>query len=149
MKRLRLIKLKIETQKILNFNKEVITCPEDIIELLLKLNLSGDNSEFYLCSMDENNKPINISMICKGARFNIDIIRNIIKTALISNAKNVILFEYKSIDCVRQDATYFKNLSLIKSSFEIVGLNLIDYIIQGYDKTFCAINIKEKKYKGE
>ncbi|WP_373205886.1 JAB domain-containing protein [Clostridium tertium] len=147
MKRVRLIELKIQTKRTLKFNKEIITCPEDIIELLLEENLSSDNSEIYLCSMDEENRPINISMVSKGVNFNKNIIRDIIKTALISNAKNVIIFEYKSTDYVKQNAIYFKNLNLIKNAFEIVGLSLIDYIIQGYDKTFCSINISGKKYK--
>lgn len=149
MKRIKLIELQVNVKRSIKATKNIITSVEDVIDILLKLNICSDSTQVYLISLDERSKLINISMICKGIGFNRNIIRDIIKNALISNAKNVVIYEYKPIDNIIHDAEYFKNINLIKIALETVGLNLLDYIIQGYDKTFCSLAIKNKIYKEE
>ena len=109
-----------------------ISCPEDLVGLLRSEMETYDREHLLLVCLNNRNQPINVSTVAigglSGAAFEV---ASIYKTALLSNAKCIMLaHNHPSGDPSPSDDD-FNATKRVRAAGELLGISLIDHIVVG------------------
>lgn len=114
------------------YSTSPISCPEDLVGLLISEMKTYDREHVLLVCLNSRNQPINVSTVAigglSGAAFEV---ASIYKTALLSNAKCIMLaHNHPSGDPSPSDDD-FNVTRKIREAGELLGIMLLDHIVVG------------------
>ena len=109
-----------------------ISCPEDVVGLLRSEMETYDREHLLLVCLNNRNQPINVSTVAigglSGATFEV---ANIYKTALLSNAKYIMLAHNHPSGDPSPSEDDFNVTRKIREAGELLGIMLLDHIVVG------------------
>lgn len=115
-----------------DIRKAKITKPEEAVRLASSFFKGADREKVYVCTLNANMQPINISMVSMGGMSDCQIhIAEIFKTAILSNCSNIICLHNHPSGCV--EPSYEDRLATLKMQYvgRMLGIKLQDHIIVG------------------
>ncbi len=116
-----------------------ITRPEDAVKLISSFFDSSDREKVYVCALDANMKPINISLVSMGGMNQCAIhIPEIFKTAILANCPNIICFHNHLSGNTKPSYEDKIITSRLKEAGDILGIKLQDHIIVGKTGQFYS-----------
>jgi len=109
-----------------------ISCPEDLVSLLRSEMETYDREHLLLVCLNNRSQPINVSTVAigglSGATFEV---ANIYKTALLSNAKYIILAHNHPSGDPSPSEDDFNATRKVREAGELLGIRLLDHIVVG------------------
>lgn len=109
-----------------------ISCPEDLVGLLRSEMETYDREHLLLVCLNNRNQPINVSTVAigglSGATFEV---ASIYKTALLSNAKYIVLAHNHPSGDPSPSEDDFNATRKIREAGELLGIRLLDHIVVG------------------
>lgn len=109
-----------------------ISCPDDLVGLLISEMETYDREHVMLVCLNNRNQPINVSTVAigglSGATFEV---ASVYKTALLSNAKCIMLAHNHPSGDPSPSAEDFSVTKKIKEAGELLGIRLLDHIVVG------------------
>ncbi len=143
-KRINIVSIKMVKESSFLYQTRMISSPKDAYEMI-KEQLEGlDREQFIIACLNTKNEPTNISVVAVGT-LNKAIVhpREVFKTAILSNAANIIAFHnHPSGDTTASQQDIQLTHRLVEAG-ELLGIKLLDHLIIG-DGTFTSL--KEKGY---
>lgn len=114
------------------YSARPISCPEDLVSLLRSEMETYDREHLLLVCLNNRSQPINVSTVAigglSGATFEV---ANIYKTALLSNAKYIILAHNHPSGDPSPSEDDFNATRKIREAGELLGIRLLDHIVVG------------------
>lgn len=116
-----------------------ITKPRDVVKMASSLFDGADKEMVYVCVLDGNMKPINISLVTIGSMNNCTIhLAEIFKTAILSNCPNIIcLHNHPSGSVEPSDEDRIATLKM-QYIGKLLGIKLQDHIIVGENGNYYS-----------
>lgn len=109
-----------------------ISCPEDVVGLLRSEMETYDREHVLLVCLNNRNQPINVSTVAIGglscATFEV---ASIYKTALLSNAKCIMIAHNHPSGDPSPSGEDFDVTRKVREAGELLGIMLLDHIIVG------------------
>lgn len=109
-----------------------ISCPEDLVGLLRSEMETYDREHLLLVCLNNRSQPINVSTVAigglSGATFEV---ANIYKTALLSNAKYIMLAHNHPSGDPSPSEDDFNATRKVREAGELLGIRLLDHIVVG------------------
>ena len=109
-----------------------ISCPEDLVGLLRSEMETYDREHLLLVCLNNRSQPINVSTVAigglSGATFEV---ANIYKTALLSNAKYIMLAHNHPSGDPSPSEDDFNVTMKVREAGELLGIMLLDHIVVG------------------
>ena len=143
-KRINIVSVKMVKESSFLYQTRTISSPKDAYEMI-KEQLEGlDREQFIIACLNTKNEPTNISVISVGT-LNKAIVhpREVFKTAILSNAANVIAFHNHPSGDTEPSQQDIQLTNRLYEAGELLGIKLLDHLIIG-DGTFTSL--KEKGY---
>ena len=143
-KRINIVSIKMVKESSFLYQTRTISSPKDAYEMI-KEQLEGlDREQFIIACLNTKNEPTNISVISVGT-LNKAIVhpREVFKTAILSNAANVIAFHNHPSGDTEPSQQDIQLTNRLYEAGELLGIKLLDHLIIG-DGTFTSL--KEKGY---
>lgn len=114
------------------YSTSPISCPEDLVGLLRSEMETYDREHLLLVCLNNRSQPINVSTVAigglSGATFEV---ANIYKTALLSNAKCIMLAHNHPSGYPSPSDDDFNVTRKIREAGELLGIRLLDHIVVG------------------
>ncbi|MCU7557957.1 JAB domain-containing protein [Macrococcus capreoli] len=138
-KKINIVSIQMVKEKVMWYSERKIKSPEDAYHILKKFSGDSDREQMIMIALNTKNEPTHIQTVSTGS-LNASIIhpREIYKTAILSNAANIIIgHNHPSGDTEPsyEDIDVTKRLSQVG---EILGISLLDHIIYS-DSTFTSL----------
>ena len=143
-KRINIVLIKMIKEASFLYQTRTISSPKDAYEMI-KEQLEGlDREQFIIACLNTKNEPTNISVVAVGT-LNKAIVhpREVFKTAILSNAANVIAFHNHPSGDTEPSQQDIQLTNRLYEAGELLGIKLLDHLIIG-DGTFTSL--KEKGY---
>ncbi|MDB8565189.1 JAB domain-containing protein [Turicibacter sanguinis] len=143
-KRINIVSIKMVKESSFLYQTRQILSPNDAYEMI-KEQLEGlDREQFIIACLNTKNEPTNISVVSVGT-LNKAIVhpREVFKTAILSNAANVIAFHNHPSGDTEPSQQDIQLTNRLYEAGELLGIKLLDHLIIG-DGTFTSL--KEKGY---
>ena len=143
-KRINIVSIKMVKESSFLYQTRTISSPKDAYEMI-KEQLEGlDREQFIIACLNTKNEPTNISVVAVGT-LNKAIVhpREVFKTAILSNAANVIAFHNHPSGDTEPSQQDIQLTNRLYEAGELLGIKLLDHLIIG-DGTFTSL--KEKGY---
>ena len=109
-----------------------MSCPEDLVSLLRSEMETYDREHLLLVCLNNRSQPINVSTVAigglSGATFEV---ASIYKTALLSNAKYIMLAHNHPSGDPSPSEDDFNATRKVREAGELLGIMLIDHIVVG------------------
>ncbi len=143
---LEVVSVQLVREKMLPDVAEAISDTADAGKLFQRLMNRLDREVMALLTMDSQNRPINISVISMGT-LNSSLIhpREVFKTVILSNAAGFIIAHNHPSGDVVPSAEDIKITKRLQEAGNLMGIELIDHIIIGYEKYY---SFRENKTDG-
>ena len=142
--RIYIVSIKMVKESSFLYQTRTISSPKDAYEMI-KEQLEGlDREQFIIACLNTKNEPTNISVVSVGT-LNKAIVhpREVFKTAILSNAANVIAFHNHPSGNAEPSQQDIQLTNRLYEVGELLGIKLLDHLIIG-DGTFTSL--KEKGY---
>ena len=143
-KRINIVSLKMVKESSFLYQTRTISSPNDAYEMIKDRLESLDREQFIIACLNTKNEPMNISVVAVGT-LNKAIVhpREVFKTAILSNAANVIAFHNHPSGNAEPSQQDIQLTNRLYEAGELLGIKLLDHLIIG-DGTFTSL--KEKGY---
>lgn len=143
-KRVNIVTVKLVRESSMLYKGRQIRSPKDSYDLIRTFIEDSDREMMICLSLDTKNQPASIS-ICSIGSVSSAIVhpREIMKTAILSNASSVIIFHNHPSGNTTPSAEDIGVTKRLKEAGEILGIELLDHLIIGNDS---FISLKEKGY---
>ena len=144
-KRVDIVAIKMVKEGSILYTKRKITSPSDAVSIGNEFLHNADREKLLVCSLDTRNQPLTINIASEGS-LNSAIVhpREIFKAAILSNAASIILFHNHPSGDVSPSNEDINITRRIKEAGKIIGIELLDHIIIGFNSNFCSL--KEKGF---
>lgn len=116
-----------------------ITKPRDVVKMTSSLFDGADKEMVYVCVLDGNMKPINISLVSIGSMSSCTIhLAEIFKTAILSNCPNIICIHNHPSGSVEPSDE--DRIATLKMQYvgKLMGIKLQDHIIVGENGNYYS-----------
>lgn len=114
------------------YSAEPIRRPEDAVLLLRSEMCELDREAVFVVNIDNKNKPINYHCVSLGGLSeSLFEVSNIFKTAILSNAKAIIIAHNHPSGDPSPSAEDFAATERVKKASEVLGIPLLDHVIVG------------------
>lgn len=130
------VKLQMIKEKNFTYNSQKISTSKDIVNEVNKFEKLENASEEKMIQINLNNKNQIVSYleVAKGGlTYCIVDIKNILKSALLSNASKIILVHNHPSGDTKASQEDLKLTERVKQACELVEIQLLDHIIVGDD----------------
>ena len=143
-KRINIVSVKIVKESSFLYQTRTISSPKDAYEMIREQLKDLDREQFIIACLNTKNEPTNISVVAVGT-LNKAIVhpREVFKTAILSNAANVIAFHNHPSGDTEPSQQDIQLTNRLYEAGELLGIKLLDHLIIG-DGTFTSL--KEKGY---
>ena len=143
-KRINIVSIKMVKESSFLYQTRTISSPNDAYEMIREQLKDLDREQFIIACLNTKNEPTNISVVAVGT-LNKAIIhpREVFKTAILSNAANVIAFHNHPSGDTEPSQQDIQLTNRLYEAGELLGIKLLDHLIIG-DGTFTSL--KEKGY---
>lgn len=142
-KRVSIVSIKMIREGSVLYDVRKISSPSDAAGLGRRFLEDADREQLVVCCLDTKNQPQSVNVASVGS-LNSSIVhpREVFKVAILSNAASIIIFHNHPSgdpDPSNEDISITKRL---KEAGKLMGIELLDHIIIGYEGRFCSL--KEK-----
>ena len=143
-KRINIVSIKMVKESSFLYQTRTISSPYDAYEMIREQLEGLDREQFIVACLNTKNEPTNISVVAVGT-LNKAIVhpREVFKTAILSNAANVIAFHNHPSGNAEPSQQDIQLTNRLYEAGELLGIKLLDHLIIG-DGTFTSL--KEKGY---
>ena len=143
-KRINIVSIKMVKESSFLYQIRTISSPNDAYEMIREQLKDLDREQFIIACLNTKNEPMNISVVAVGT-LNKAIVhpREVFKTAILSNAANVIAFHNHPSGDTEPSQQDIQLTNRLYEAGELLGIKLLDHLIIG-DGTFTSL--KEKGY---
>ncbi len=143
-KRINIVSIKMVKESSFLYQTRTISSPYDAYEMIREQLEGLDREQFIVACLNTKNEPTNISVVAVGT-LNKAIVhpREVFKTAILSNAANVIAFHNHPSGNAEPSQQDIQLTNRLYEVGELLGIKLLDHLIIG-DGTFTSL--KEKGY---
>ncbi len=143
-KRINIVSIKMVKESSFLYQTRTISSPKDAYEMIRDQLKDLDREQFIIACLNTKNEPTNISVVAVGS-LNKAIVhpREVFKTAILSNAANVIAFHNHPSGDTEPSQQDIQLTNRLYEAGELLGIKLLDHLIIG-DGTFTSL--KEKGY---
>ena len=143
-KRINIVSIKMVKESSFLYQTRTISSPKDAYEMIKDQLQDLDREQFIIACLNTKNEPTNISVVSVGT-LNKAIVhpREVFKTAILSNAANVIAFHNHPSGDTEPSQQDIQLTNRLYEAGELLGIKLLDHLIIG-DGTFTSL--KEKGY---
>ena len=119
------------------YSDKNITCPLDVVDLLGDVMAEFDRETLAVITLDNKNKPININFASVGA-IDSSIVspREILKVAILSNAKSIMLAHNHPSSDVTPSKYDVMVTDQMSKACKLMEIPLVDHVIIGRDNYF-------------
>ena len=120
-------------------NRLRISKPRDVVKMTSSFFDGADKEMVYVCVLDGNMKPINISLVSIGSMSNCTIhLAEIFKTAILSNCPNIICLHNHPSESVEPSED--DRIATLKMQYvgKMLGITLQDHIIVGENGSYYS-----------
>ena len=143
-KRINIVSIKMVKESSFLYQTRTISSPKDAYEMIKDQLQDLDREQFIIACLNTKNEPTNISVVAVGT-LNKAIVhpREVFKTAILSNAANVIAFHNHPSGDTEPSQQDIQLTNRLYEAGELLGIKLLYHLIIG-DGTFTSL--KEKGY---
>ena len=143
-KRINIVSIKMVKESSFLYQTRTVSSPNDAYEMIREQLKDLDREQFIIACLNTKNEPTNISVVAVGT-LNKAIVhpREVFKTAILSNAANVIAFHNHPSGDTEPSQQDIQLTNRLYEVGELLGIKLLDHLIIGYG-TFTSL--KEKGY---
>ena len=143
-KRINIVSIKMVKESSFLYQTRTVSSPNDAYEMIREQLKDLDREQFIIACVNTKNEPTNISVVAVGT-LNKAIVhpREVFKTAILSNAANVIAFHNHPSGDTEPSQQDIQLTNRLYEAGELLGIKLLDHLIIG-DGTFTSL--KEKGY---
>ena len=143
-KRINIVSIKMVKESSFLYQTRTVSSPNDAYEMIREQLKDLDREQFIIACLNTKNEPTNISVVAVGT-LNKAIVhpREVFKTAILSNAANVIAFHNHPSGDTGPSQQDIQLTNRLYEAGELLGIKLLDHLIIG-DGTFTSL--KEKGY---
>ena len=143
-KRINIVSIKMVKESSFLYQTRQILSPNDAYDMIKEQLQDLDREQFIIACLNTKNEPTNISIVSVGT-LNKAIVhpREVFKTAILSNAANVIAFHNHPSGDTEPSQQDIQLTNRLYEAGELLGIKLLDHLIIG-DGTFTSL--KEKGY---
>ena len=143
-KRVNIVWIKMVKESSFLYQTRTVSSPNDAYEMIREQLKDLDREQFIIACLNTKNEPTNISVVAVGT-LNKAIVhpREVFKTAILSNAANVIAFHNHPSGDTEPSQQDIQLTNRLYEAGELLGIKLLDHLIIG-DGTFTSL--KEKGY---
>ena len=143
-KRINIVSIKMIKESSFLYQTRTVSSPNDAYEMIREQLKDLDREQFIIACLNTKNEPTNISVVAVGT-LNKAIVhpREVFKTAILSNAANVIAFHNHPSGDTEPSQQDIQLTNRLYEAGELLGIKLLDHLIIG-DGTFTSL--KEKGY---
>ncbi len=121
-------------------SEEPITSPESAINLLGDYLQDFDRELMILVNLRSDGKPINMNIMSIGTvNASYAVPREALKTSILSNACNVILFHNHPSGSLTPSEDDIKTTDKMIKAYDMLGITVLDHIIVGTNKDFFSL----------
>ena len=131
-KRINIVSIKMVKESSFLYQTRTISSPKDAYEMI-KEQLEGlDREQFIIACLNTKNEPTNITVVSVGS-LNKAIVhpREVFKTAILSNAANVIAFHNHPSGDTEPSQQDIQLTNRLYEAGELLGIKLLDHLIIG------------------
>ncbi|MDD3305897.1 MAG: JAB domain-containing protein [Acetobacterium sp.] len=139
-KRINVISLKIVKEGSILYDVRRLSTPSEAAGLGKRFLEDLDREQVLVCCLDNKNQPVSINVVSVGT-LNSSLVhpREVFKTAILSNAASIILFHNHPSGDPEPSQEDINITTRIKDAGEILGIELLDHIIIGSEKSFYSM----------
>ena len=143
-KRINIVSIKMVKESSFLYQTRTVSSPNDAYEMIREQLKDLDREQFIIACLNTKNEPTNITVVSVGS-INKAIVhpREVFKTAILSNAANVIAFHNHPSGDTEPSQQDIQLTNRLYEAGELLGIKLLDHLIIG-DGTFTSL--KEKGY---
>jgi len=141
-KRVSIVSIKMIRESSVLYDGRKINTPDDAARLGRMFLEHLDREQMIVCCLDTKNQPISVNLVSIGT-LNSSIVhpREIFKVAILSNASSIIIFHNHPSGDPSPSNEDINVTERINECGKILGIDLIDHIIIGFDGFY---SLKEK-----
>ena len=139
-KRINVISLKIVKEGSILYDVRRLSTPSEAAGLGKRFLEDLDREQVIVCCLDNKNQPVSINVVSVGT-LNSSLVhpREVFKTAILSNAASIILFHNHPSGDPEPSQEDINITTRIKDAGLILGIELLDHIINGSEVLFCSL----------
>ena len=139
-KRINVVSLKIVKESSILYDVRRLSTPSEAAGLGKRFLEDLDREQVLVCCLDNKNQPVSINVVSVGT-LNSSLVhpREVFKTAILSNAASIILFHNHPSGDPEPSQEDINITTRIKDAGEILGIELLDHIIIGSEKSFYSM----------
>lgn len=116
-----------------------VTKPEDAVKLISSFFEHADREKVYVCALEANMKPVNITLVSMGGMNQCAIhIPEIFKAAILANCPNIICFHNHLSGNTKPSYDDRDITAKLKQAGELLGIKLQNHIIIGKKGQFYS-----------
>ena len=121
-------------------SEKPITGPEDVVDLISEFMHDFDREVVILVNLRTDGKPINMNIMSIGTvNGSIVVPREALKTSIMSNATNVVLFHNHPSGNLAPSTDDIQITDKMIKAYDLLGMSVLDHIIVGPDKEFFSM----------
>lgn len=135
MNRINIVTVKMEKIKSMLVDNKQISSPKDVFPIVQNYLNGADREHLVLITLNTKNVINSISTVSIGS-LNSSVVhpREVFKPAILSNAASIIMAHNHPSGNVEPSKEDINISHRIKEASKILGIELLDHIIVGYDK---------------
>ena len=139
-KRINVVSLKIVKESSILYDVRRLSTPSEAAGLGKRFLEDLDREQVLVCCLDNKNQPVSINVVSVGT-LNSSLVhpREVFKTAILSNAASIILFHNHPSGDPEPSQEDINITTRIKDAGNILGIELLDHIIIGSEKSFYSM----------
>lgn len=117
-----------------------ITSPEGAVELLSEVLCDLDREVIAIVNLRTDGCPINMNVMSMGTlNYTVATPREALKTSILSNASNIILFHNHPSGNLKPSKEDIQMTDQMIKAYELMGIGVLDHIIIAPDRSFFSM----------
>jgi len=139
-KRINIVSLKLIKENSILYDVRRISSPSEAAGLGRKFLEEADREQVIVCCLDTKNQPVSVNVVSMGT-LNSSLVhpREVFKTAILSNAANIILFHNHPSGDPSPSQEDISITKRIQEAGTLLGIELLDHLIIGSEDRFCSL----------
>lgn len=139
-KRVNIVSLRMVKEGSILYEVRRISSPTEAAGLGRKFLEETDREQVIVCCLDTKNQPVSINVVSMGT-LNSSLVhpREVFKTAILSNAANIILFHNHPSGDPKPSNEDLSITKRIKEVGVLMGIELLDHIIIGSEDRYYSL----------
>ena len=139
-KRINIVSLKLVREGSILYQTRRISSPKDAVGIGQQFLEEADREQVIVCCLDTKNQPVSVNVVSMGT-LNSSLVhpREVFKTAILSNAANIILFHNHPSGDPSPSQEDISITKRIQEAGTLLGIELLDHLIIGFEDRFCSM----------